>query len=67
MQGSEVPASKTPIRKGEKDVGYLTTSLFSPGLNQVIALGFVSRSAYAPGTDVAVGVGTGKIVELPFV
>jgi folate-binding protein YgfZ len=67
IDGTELPAPKSPIRKGGKDVGYLTTSVFSPRLNQGIALGFVSRSAYAPGTDVELNVGTGKIVDLPFV
>lgn len=67
IEGSDLPPAGSPIRKAGKEVGHLTTSLFSPRLNQGIALGFVSRSAYAPGTDVEVGVGTGKIVDLPFV
>jgi aminomethyltransferase len=61
-----VPEMKSPIRKGGRDVGYTTTTVFSPALNQPIALGFVSRSAYAPGTEVEVGTGTATIVDLPF-
>jgi folate-binding protein YgfZ len=70
MEGAELPQLKSAIRKADKEVGYVTTSLFSPGLNKPIALGFVSRSAYAPGTAVDV-VSADKtipavIAELPF-
>ena len=67
IDGRYLPPAKSPIRKGGRDVGYVTTALFSPGLDQAIGLGFVSRSAYAPGTEVEVGAGTARIVELPFV
>ena len=71
LAGRDLPEMKNPIRKEGKDVGYVTTTLFSPGLNKPIALGFVSRAAYAPGTEVEI-VSHGKalaaaIVELPFV
>jgi len=69
--GNDLPKLKSPIRKAGKEVGYVTTSLFSPGLNKPIALGFVSRSAYAPGTDVEVAGEHGDlaatIVDLPFI
>ena len=32
ISGKELPETKSPIRKGDRDVGYITTSLFSPGL-----------------------------------
>jgi folate-binding protein YgfZ len=54
LNGNQLPDTKSAIRKDGKDVGYITTSVFSPGLNKPIALGFVSRTAYAPGTDVEV-------------
>jgi folate-binding protein YgfZ len=70
LKTSDLPDLRSPIYKGEKEVGYVTTSLFSPGLNQPIALGFVSRSAYATDTEVEVR-SEGKklpavIVDLPF-
>jgi folate-binding protein YgfZ len=70
LSDSDLPELKNPIYKGEKEVGYVTTSLFSPGLQKPIALGFVSRSAYAPDTDVEIR-SEGKklparIVDLPF-
>jgi folate-binding protein YgfZ len=66
VSGNEIPEAKSPIRKGGREVGYVTTALLSPSLKQPIALGFVSRSAYAAGSEVEVGAGTAKIVELPF-
>ncbi|PYS55917.1 MAG: hypothetical protein DMG13_01625 [Acidobacteria bacterium] len=68
--GNDLPKLKSPIRKGGKEVGYVTTSLLSPGLNKPVALGFVSRAAYAAGTEVeVVGEKTlaATIVDLPFV
>ncbi len=70
LSGEDLPVLKSPIRKDGKDAGYLTTSLFSPGLGKPIALGFVSRAACAPGTEVEV-VSNGRalparVVELPF-
>lgn len=70
LSGSELPDAKSSIRKGGKEVGYLTTSVFSPGVNKPIALGFVSRAAYAPGTEVEVVSEekslTATISDLPF-
>jgi folate-binding protein YgfZ len=66
ISGNELPEMKSTIRKGGRDVGYVTTALFSPSLNKPIALGFVSRSAYAVGSEVEVGTATGTIVDLPF-
>src|SRR5207244_7456887 len=70
FSGTDLPQLKSPIQKGGREVGYVTTALFSPGLKKPIALGFVSRAAYAPGNEVDV-MSNGKtlsasIVELPF-
>ncbi len=70
ISGTDLPDLKAPVRKGEREVGYVTTALFSPGLQKPIALGFVSRAAYAPGSIVDIA-GNGKtltaeIVDLPF-
>ena len=66
ISGNDLPELKSPIRKGGRDVGYITTALFSPGLNRPIALGFVNRSAYAQGNEVEVVTGTATIAGLPF-
>src|SRR5438876_6594213 len=67
---NELPELKSAIRKGGREVGYITTTLFSPGLNKPIALGFVSRAAYAPGREAEV-VSNEKVLpasigDLPF-
>jgi len=67
VQGSALPEAKSAIRKGGRDVGYVTTALFSPSLNQTIALGFVNRSAATARTEVEVGTTTGEVADLPFV
>src|SRR5207247_1754843 len=66
----ELPKLKRHIRKAGREVGYLTTTLCSPGLNKPIALGFVTRTAYGSGSEVEV-VSNEKalpavIVDLPF-
>jgi len=70
LSSKQLPELKSPVRKGGREVGYLTTTLFSPGLDKPIALGFVSRVAYAPGSEVEVvskeNVLPAIIVELPF-
>jgi len=70
IDGEVLPKLRSPIVKEGRDVGYITTTLFSPGLNKPIALGFVSRAAYAAGTTVHI-VSDGRaipasIVDLPF-
>jgi folate-binding protein YgfZ len=66
LSGNDLPEPKTPIRKNAKDVGYVTTALFSPGISRAIALGFISRSANSTGSEVEVGTSKATIVELPF-
>ena len=70
LSSAQLPELKSPVRKGGREVGYLTTTLFSPRLNKPIALGFVSRVAYAPGSEVEVvsneKVLPAVIVDLPF-
>ena len=70
LSGTGIPELKSPIYKGAKEVGTVTTSLFSPGLERPIALGFVSRSGYATGTEVEIASEEKRlpaiIVDLPF-
>jgi folate-binding protein YgfZ len=70
MQTDKIPDMKSRIQKNGKDVGYVTTALFSPGLKKPIALGFVTRTAYATGNEVEIisekQTIAAKIVELPF-
>jgi folate-binding Fe-S cluster repair protein YgfZ len=67
----ELPEIRSTVLKEGKDVGYVTTSLLSPGIGKPIALGFVNRLAAAAGTNIElVGQHTtvpATVVNLPFV
>jgi aminomethyltransferase len=66
-----VPAGTRIVSTDEhKDVGYVTSSIVSPALGRVIALGYVHRSLEAPGTQIMIGSETrvlATVVPLPFV
>lgn len=53
-EGSVVPEARATIQVQGKDMGYVTTGVFSPGINQPIAMGFVNRAASEPGASVNV-------------
>ncbi len=70
INGGGLPSIKSPVRRDGKEVGYITTTLTSPRMNQSIALGFVSRGSETPNTSVEI-IAEGKshpakVVELPF-
>ncbi len=59
-----------PIRVDEKSVGTVTSSVCSPKLRQAVALGYLHRDHWQPGTPVTVLSDTGPlsatVTELPF-
>jgi folate-binding protein YgfZ len=59
------------IRSDEKQVGTITSSVSSPRLGRAIALGYLQRGYWEPGTQVTVsslaGLSTALITEPPFV
>lgn len=69
-EGSEVPEVRAAVTANGKEVGYVTTGVFSPGLNKPIALGFVNRVAATPETAVTLvgkhGSVGARVVSLPF-
>lgn len=54
------------IRAAGKDIGELTTVVWSPALAKDIALGYVRREFSEPGTKVETGGGEAEISPLPF-
>jgi folate-binding protein YgfZ len=66
-EGTDVPEGRSPVQVQGKDVGYTTTGVFSPALGKPIALGFVSRTAGEPGTDVRLGSIAARVAALPLV
>ncbi len=69
-EGKEAPARGAKLILGEKEVGSITSAVWSPALQAVIALGYVRREASQTGTELLVQTPGGKIpaqiVDLPF-
>lgn len=60
----------TSVLREHKEAGYVTSSIVSPALKRVIALGYVHRTLATPGTTVSVGSENpipATVVSLPFV
>jgi len=70
MGGAEVPARGAVVRAGDKDVGVVTSAVFSPSCNAAIALGFVQRDLADPGKTVSIlgadGALAATVTALPF-
>ncbi len=71
IEGKELPKSGDKILHGEREIGQITSSVFSPNLKKGIALGYLRREFREPGTKVSVSLGEGKIesaevVKTPF-
>jgi aminomethyltransferase len=68
---NNIPERGSVVQVGNKDVGYITTSVASPQLEKAISLGFVNRIAAVSGTTVELVSGerrlSSKVSELPFI
>lgn len=58
--GEAVPMAGDPIVMGDTEVGRVTSACRSPQLKRVIALGFVRRGSYDPGTVLAIHATAGR-------
>jgi folate-binding protein YgfZ len=66
--GAAPPAAPgTIVRSGEREIGRVTSSAFSPALQKPIALAYVHRDFIAPETAVSVEGVEAKVTALPFV
>jgi folate-binding protein YgfZ len=65
-----LPAKGDKFFHDGKEVGYITSAVKSPALNANIALGYVRREVFAPGTELtlrgAEGESKAVVVEVPF-
>lgn len=68
---TNLPARGAKLFQGDKEVGHLTSAVFSPRLKYVVALGYVRREAFAPGTELTLRSGgtecRATVAALPFV
>jgi len=62
-----VSVAGTPIRSGGRDIGNVTSAVWSPALQRPIALAYVHRDFVAAGTQITAGNAVGAVAELPFV
>ena len=70
IQSDEIVPINTKIYDGDKEIGWVTSSTYSPSLEKQIALGYVRMAYTDPGCTVQLEVSdghiTGKIAVLPF-
>ena len=70
VAGNDVPAAGSRIVDGDKDVGHVTSAVFSPSLATPVALGYVHRDFASPGSTVTIVDADrrvpGTVTELPF-
>lgn len=70
LQGEAIPPKGARIRKDDKEVGWITSAIFSPGFKSPLAMGYIHRDYTQPGTLVVVetpqGLQGGEVGPLPF-
>jgi aminomethyltransferase len=70
LTGAELPASGATIVATDREVGWITSATYSPARRQNIALGYVRREFWAPGTALEIAAPQATIgatvVALPF-
>lgn len=54
VEGDDLPKKGSKILIGEREIGHVTSSTFSPALNKTIALGYVRREYHKPGIKVTI-------------
>ncbi|MGH7398974.1 MAG: YgfZ/GcvT domain-containing protein [Candidatus Rokuibacteriota bacterium] len=71
IEGERVPDQGAPVTAEGKEIGRVTSAVRSIALGRPIALGYVRREHFEPGTAVTVGDGAGeqpaRVTALPFV
>ena len=70
LDGDRVPVAGATVLAEDKEIGRVTSAVRSIALGRPIALGYVRREHFAPGSPVTVRDGMGaiaaRVVELPF-
>lgn len=71
LEGERVPSHGDPIVAVDTEVGRVTSAVLSLALGKPIALGYVRREHFAPGSALSVRIGdtlvSARVAELPFV
>jgi folate-binding protein YgfZ len=68
--GKTVPPAHTALQHDGEDAGWITSAAWSPARSAVIALAYLRRDSWTPGTELQVGLPQGAVaahvVPLPF-
>jgi folate-binding protein YgfZ len=67
LDGPAVPRPLAPVRAGDRQIGHVTSSAWSPGLNRPIALAYLHRDFLADEAPVFVDGIRARVAALPFV
>jgi folate-binding protein YgfZ len=71
LDGMTIPVRGAPIALGDRKVGQVTSAVRSPTLGRVVALGYLRRECWAPGTRLHIGTAEASVeasvAPLPFV
>src|SRR5262245_25448145 len=67
VAAGQPPVVGAVVRSGDREIGSITSSTWSPALQKPIALGYVHRDFVMPGTTVIVGGAPAEVTTLPFV
>lgn len=71
LDGDEIARPGDQVSAGDKQIGVITSSVHSPSLKRPIALGYIHRDFWTPGTVVSVAHRDGSlaatVTELPFI
>jgi folate-binding protein YgfZ len=71
VAGEAPPPAGSTLHLGDRKVGTVTSAVFSPTLGQVIALGYVRREGWEPGTALRLASGAAsceaRLTSLPFI
>jgi folate-binding protein YgfZ len=66
IEGNELAPSGTKILRESKEIGHVTSSVFSPRARKVLAMAYLRRGNTDPGTDVEVAGRKALVESLPF-
>jgi aminomethyltransferase len=71
LEGMSVPSPGSEVIGEGRHAGQVTSATFSPAIGRPIALGYVHRDFFDPGTEVSIrheGEGTpARVTKLPFI
>jgi folate-binding protein YgfZ len=67
LAGQGVAAAGAVVKADDREVGHVTSSVYSLALKRPVALAYLHRDFVLPGTSVRVGNDTATVTELPFV